>query len=114
MQLYFEACIDRETGIDTNCTMQPGDSYIQCVRNCGLMKCADEETQACSKVMADTSLGDGGSTEILPEYELLTEDNSTNLNNNPNNNNNVTSTYHHQCLQNPMATKWCRVNILSR
>jgi 7 transmembrane sweet-taste receptor of 3 GCPR len=108
MQLYFEACIDRETGIDTNCTMQPGDSYIQCVRNCGLMKCADEETQACSNVMADTSLGDGGGStveEILPDYELLLpEENSTNLNNNDN----VTSTQHHQCLKNPMATKWCR------
>lgn len=50
-QLYYNACVNRETGVDENCTMNSGDKYIQCVRDCGLMKCADDETQACSAAL---------------------------------------------------------------
>lgn len=52
MQHYYEACVDRATGADQNCTADVGSDYIQCIRNCGIMKCADEETQVCTDVLA--------------------------------------------------------------
>lgn len=51
MRKYFNACVNRQTGEAENCTMTPGSSYIRCIRNCALMKCPDEETQACANVI---------------------------------------------------------------
>jgi 7 transmembrane sweet-taste receptor of 3 GCPR len=70
--------------VDTNCTMQSGDSYILCVRNCGLMKCADDETQACSKIIADVNLVGIAAAEDSKDPNVA------------------------HCLNNPLATKWCR------
>lgn len=51
MQHYYHACVNRTDGANQNCDMEIGSSYVKCIRNCGLMKCADEETQACNSAL---------------------------------------------------------------
>ncbi|CAB9499784.1 two-component hybrid sensor and regulator [Seminavis robusta] len=88
MAHYYHSCVDRESGADTNCTMQSGSKYIRCVRDCGLMKCADDETQACSKILAQH---DGGASLLAQTQDFSTLEPDV-----------------AHCFQQPQTTKWCR------
>ena len=46
-QKYFDACVDRQTGEDRNCTVAVGEKLVKCIGNCRLELCKDEETAAC-------------------------------------------------------------------
>lgn len=45
MQKYFEGCLNSTSGEILPCEMSLGGKYTECVNDCELVKCADEESQ---------------------------------------------------------------------
>ena len=53
--LYFDTCIDSNTGETQHCMMNEGDEYISCINGCELLRCNDQESQVtdCSSYESD-------------------------------------------------------------
>ena len=49
MQKYFDACVN-ETGSSVSCSMEVGDSYVECVDGCKLQRCEDEESKSGERI----------------------------------------------------------------
>ncbi|VEU40103.1 unnamed protein product [Pseudo-nitzschia multistriata] len=64
-RLYFNKCLDRETGISENCTLKEDEDYVSCVNSCKLAPCP-------SSVEGEyNNTSNSSSTIYCPTYEIL-------------------------------------------
>ena len=54
MEKHLKSCIDKNDGRPTECIMNPGDSYVECIDDCELALCPDEDSQRDCSALEDS------------------------------------------------------------
>ena len=76
MEKHLKSCIDKSDGSPTECILKPGDSYVECVDDCALALCLDEDSQRdCSAFEdADAKASCEAKQKWCPQYRITTHD----------------------------------------
>lgn len=76
MEKHLKSCIDKNDGSPTECILNPGDSYVECIDNCELALCPDEDSQReCSALEdAEAQASCEAKQKWCPQYGITAHD----------------------------------------
>jgi len=76
MGKHLRSCIDKNDGSPTECLLSPGDAYVECINDCELVLCPDEDSQRDCSVLEGTEETSECSAKQkwCPQYRITTHD----------------------------------------